>query len=142
MHHHISISLDAKRRGAGLTLLLSCLNSCRPGQHDGKLLQGLPCFWRHPGHFRRQPPLELRSGTSHYVCEILRNLCVYWFFYFVKPRIILAGYFLLDCACPACYNLRYKEVRKWLILKNRPGPPAWHRCAAQRAPNKQIAFPN
>lgn len=48
-------------------------------------------------------------------------ISIYPIFLFVKPRIILyaygAGYFLLDCACPACYNLRYKEVRKWLILK-------------------------
>ena len=35
----------------------------------------------------------------------------------MQMYFILAGYFLLDSACPACYNLRYKEVRKWLILK-------------------------
>ena len=63
----------------------------------------------HRGHLLSRD--TIRRGLYAY------GISIYPIFLFVKPRIILAGYFLLDCACPACYNLRYKEVRKWLILK-------------------------
>lgn len=65
---------------------------------------------------------KLNQSNYEYICIIISQFLLTQKgeeqdFLFVKPRIILAGYFLLDCACPACYNLRYKEVRKWLILK-------------------------
>lgn len=56
----------------------------------------------HRGHLLSRD--TIRRGLYAY------GISIYPIFLFVKPRIILAGYFLLDCACPACYNLRYKEV--------------------------------
>lgn len=61
----------------------------------------------------RHLPLRLRN-TSQSLRLLVLLLC--------QAPNYPCGIFLLDCACPACYNLRYKEVRKWLILKNRPGP--------------------